>query len=112
MPMNRKELVAAVAAQSGLQPEQADAALRSLSEVITAVVAGGDQVTIPGFIKFDSVARPEREGRNPSTGEPMHIAASTAVRATPLTAFKTAVKDPSQAPKLASGVRVGAANGS
>jgi len=38
------------------------------------------KVTLPGFGTFSVTARPEREGRNPSTGQPMTISASNAVK--------------------------------
>ena len=102
--MNRRELVNAVAAHGGLEPKQVDAALRSLTDVITAVVAKGEPVQISGFAKFAKVERAARMGRNPATGEPVKIKASKKARITPLKAFKDAVMTPSQAPKLAKGV--------
>ena len=102
--MNRRELVNAVAAHGGLEPRQVDSTLRSLTDVITAVVAKGEPVQISGFAKFAKVERAARMGRNPATGEPVKIKASKKARITPLKAFKDAVMTPSQAPKLAKGV--------
>ena len=102
--MNRRELVNAVAAHGGLEPKQVDATLRSLTDVVTAVVAKGEPVQISGFAKFAKVERAARMGRNPATGEPVKIKASKKARITPLKAFKDAVMTPSQAPKLAKGV--------
>ena len=102
--MNRRELVNAVAAHGGLEPKQVDATLRSLTDVITAVVSKGEPVQISGFAKFAKVERAARMGRNPATGEPVKIKASKKARITPLKAFKDAVMTPSQAPKLAKGV--------
>lgn len=102
--MNRRELVKAVATHAGLEPRQADAAVRSLTEVITAVVAKGEPVSISGFAKFAKVERPARMGRNPATGEPVRIKASKKARITPLKGFKDAVMKPSQAPKLSKAV--------
>lgn len=61
--MNRKELVNAVAAQTGLEPRDVDKALRGTTEVIEAVAAKGEQVTISGFAKFARVDRPARMAR-------------------------------------------------
>ncbi len=102
--MNRRELVKVVAAHGGLDAKQVDATLRNLTEVITAVVAKGEPVSITGFAKFAKVDRPARMGRNPATGERLRIKASKKARITPLKAFKDAVMTPRQAPKLARGV--------
>ena len=102
--MNRRELVNAVAAQSGMEAKQVDALLRSFTDVVTAVVSKGEPVAISGFCKFAKVERAARMGRNPATGEPVKIKASKKARITPLKGFKDAVMTPSQAPKLASGV--------
>ncbi|MDP9020830.1 MAG: HU family DNA-binding protein [Actinomycetota bacterium] len=102
--MNRRELVKVVAAHGDLDTKQVDATLRTLTEVITAVVAKGEPVNISGFAKFAKVERPARAGRNPATGEPIRIKASKKARITPLKGFKEAVMSPRQAPKLARGV--------
>ena len=102
--MNRRELVNAVAAQSGTDSKQVDAVLRSFTDVVTAVVSKGEPVAISGFCKFSKVERAARMGRNPATGEPVKIKASKKARITPLKGFKDAVMTPSQAPKLAAGV--------
>lgn len=102
--MNRRELVKTVAAHGDLDAKQVDSTVKSLTDVITAVVAKGEPVSIPGFAKFAKVERPARMGRNPGTGEAIKIKASKKARITPLKGFKDAVMSPSQAPKLAKGV--------
>jgi DNA-binding protein HU-beta len=101
--MNRRDLVKVVAAHGELDAKQVDATLRNLTEVITAVVAKGEPVTISGFAKFAKIDRPARMGRNPATGESIKIKASKKARITPLKGFKDAVMSPRQAPKLARG---------
>ncbi len=102
--MNRRDLVKVVAAHGELDAKQVDATLRNLTEVITAVVAKGEPVTISGFAKFAKVDRPARMGRNPATGEAIRIKAKKSTRITPLKGFKDAVMTPRLAPKLARGV--------
>lgn len=102
--MNRKELVAAVAAHTGLDARDVDKALRGTTEVIEAVAAKGEQVTIMGFAKFARVDRPARMARNPATGAAVKVKASKKAKITPLKGFKDAVMSPSAAPKLAKGV--------
>jgi len=102
--LNRSQLVKAVAAHTGQDPKTVDAAIRGLTEVITAVNAKGEPVAISGFAKFARVDRPARMGRNPATGAPVKIKASKKARITALKAYKDAVMTPSAAPKLAKGV--------
>jgi DNA-binding protein HU-beta len=102
--MNRRDLVKAVAAQTGLDTKTADTALKGFTDVVTAVVSKGEPVAISGFAKFAKVERPARMGRNPATGEPIKIKASKKARITPLKGFKDAVMTPTQAPRLNKGV--------
>ena len=102
--MNRKELVTAVAAHTGLEPRAVDAALKGTVEVIEAVAASGEQITISGFAKFARVDRPARMARNPATGAPVKVKASKKAKITPLKGFKDAVMTKAAAPKLAKGV--------
>ncbi len=102
--MNRKELVGAVAAHTGMEPREVDKALKGMTEVIEAVAAKGEQVTISGFAKFARVDRPARMARNPATGAPVKVKASKKAKITPLKGFKDAVMSASAAPKLAKGV--------
>lgn len=102
--MNRRDLVKAVAAHTGLEGRHIDNALKGFQDVVTAVVSKGEAVSISGFAKFAKVERAARMGRNPATGEPIRIKASKKVRVTPMKAFKDAVMSPGLAPKLAKGV--------
>ncbi len=102
--MNRKELVNAVAVHTGLEARDVDKALKGMTEVIEAVAAKGEQVTISGFAKFARVDRPARMARNPATGEPVKVKASKKAKITPLKGFKDSVMSASAAPKLAKGV--------
>jgi len=102
--MNRKELVTAVAAHTGLDARDVDRALRGTTEVIEAVAAKGEQVTIMGFAKFARVDKPARMARNPATGAAVKVKASKKAKITALKGFKDAVMSPSAAPKLAKGV--------
>jgi DNA-binding protein HU-beta len=109
--MNRRELVKVVSAHGELDAKQVDATLRNFTDVITAIVAKGEPVTISGFAKFAKVDRPARMGRNPATGEAIRIKAKKSTRITPLKGFKDAVMTPSQAPKLARGAWTPSADG-
>jgi DNA-binding protein HU-beta len=102
--VNRRELLNATAAHTGIDPKTVDQVLKGLTEVITAVNAKGEPVAISGFAKFARVDRAARMGRNPATGEPVKIKASKKAKITPLKAYKEGVMSATAAPKLAKGV--------
>src|SRR5258708_16876233 len=102
--MSRRELVAAVAAHTGMEKKAVESTLTGFTDVVTAVVATGEPVVLSGWAKFARVERAARMGRNPQTGEPVKIKASKKARITPLKGFKDSVMLPSGAPKLAKGV--------
>jgi DNA-binding protein HU-beta len=88
--MNRRELVLALAERLDTDRKTADAALTAVVDEITAQVAKGETVSLPGFAKFARIDRPARMGRNPATGETIKIAAKRVAKITPLKAFKDA----------------------
>ncbi|MEG8023250.1 HU family DNA-binding protein [Sphingomonas aerolata] len=74
--MNIGELAKGVAATTGTSEADAKKTVTAVFDQIAAAAAKGEEVTISGFGKFAVKDRPEREGRNPATGETMTIAAS------------------------------------
>ena len=103
-PMNKRELAKAVAVQADVELKTVIGVIDGFTDVVTAVVAKGVTISIPGFAKFVKVDRPARMGRNPATGEAIRIKASKKARITPVKAFKDAVLAPAKAPKLVKGV--------
>ncbi|MBP7900571.1 MAG: HU family DNA-binding protein [Gammaproteobacteria bacterium] len=89
--MNKTELVAAIASESGLTKVQAQKALDAAIDAISGAMAGGDSVTLIGFGTFKVSERAERMGRNPQTGKEMKIAASKLPRFVPGKGLKDAV---------------------
>lgn len=75
--MNKNELIGAVAESSGLSRNDATKAVEGLFDTITAVLAKGDEVRLVGFGTFSVTRRKSSTGRNPRTGEPMTIKASS-----------------------------------
>ena len=74
--MNKTELVAHIAEAADLSKADATRALDAMMESITEALKDGDEVTLIGFGTFKVNERAAREGRNPRTGETIHIAAS------------------------------------
>jgi DNA-binding protein HU-beta len=76
--MNKTELVAAIAEKADLTKKEADAALKACLDTITEELGKGNNIQLVGFGTFEVSERAAREGRNPHTGEPMHIPAAKA----------------------------------
>jgi len=89
--LNKDALVQAVAEAAGTSKSDADSVIKATVEAITAAVAGGDKVVIPGLGTFEPRDRAAREGRNPQSGETIQIAATTVPGFKAATAFKNSV---------------------
>ncbi|MBP8714497.1 MAG: HU family DNA-binding protein [Lachnospiraceae bacterium] len=76
--MNKTELVAAMAEQTGLTKKDAEAALKAFTDTVSKQLKKGDKVQLVGFGTFEVTKRAAREGRNPQTGKAMKIKASKA----------------------------------
>jgi len=74
--MNKKELVAAIAAKADLSKKDAEAAVDAFTAVVEEELKNGGKVQLVGFGTFEVAERAAREGRNPRTNETITIAAS------------------------------------
>jgi DNA-binding protein HU-beta len=90
-PMNKAELVNAVADKAGVTKKQADEILGATIDTIIETVSKGDKVTLVGFGSFEPRARKAREGRNPKTGKALKIPATTVPAFSAGKVFKDAV---------------------
>ena len=86
--MNINELAKGVAQTTGSSEADAKAAIAAVFEQIACAAAKGDEISIAGFGKFVVKDRPERQGRNPATGEALTIAASKKVSFAPAKGLK------------------------
>ena len=93
--MNRTELIAAMAKKMGdsATKKEAEAALKAFVDVVTEELAKKEKIQLVGFGTFETSVRPEREGRNPRTGETMKIAESVVPKFKPGKALKDAVNN-------------------
>ena len=90
--MTLDELNSEVATATGMtKANAAKATAAFLHGIQEALKKGADKVSITGFGVFETVERPEREGRNPQTGASIKIAASKAVKFKPGKGLKDAV---------------------
>lgn len=74
--MNKNDLVASVASDSGLSKADATKAVDAVLDAITSSLKGGTEVRLVGFGTFSVSRRQATTGRNPRTGETIQIAAS------------------------------------
>lgn len=90
--LNKSELVAAVAAESGQSQAAVNDVLDAFFSTVSGSVAKGVKVSIPGWVAFEQTSRAARTGRNPQTGETIQIAASKGVKISAGSKLKAAVK--------------------
>ena len=92
-PMTKTQLIAALSEEMGTDKKTAGAALDAVAAIVTREVASGGAITLPGLGKMACRARPERQVRNPATGETMTKAADKQVKFTIAKALKDSVND-------------------
>ncbi|KFN04655.1 HU family DNA-binding protein [Bacillus clarus] len=71
--MNKTELIKKVAEQASLSQKDASASVQAVMDQITQSLQNGESVQLIGFGTFEVRERSARTGRNPQTGEEMHI---------------------------------------
>jgi DNA-binding protein HU-beta len=76
--MNKSDLVEHVVSVTGISKKDSEKAVSAVFDGIARALANGDRVQLVGFGTFEVRQRQAREGRNPSTGEKITIAASKA----------------------------------
>jgi DNA-binding protein HU-beta len=90
--MNKQDLLAKVAKDTGLSKAAAAGAIESAIDGITKALKKGDSITFVGFGTFKTSQRKARTARNPQTGAPIKIKARRVVRFTAGKALKNTVK--------------------
>lgn len=69
--MNKTQFIAAVAGRSGFAEKETRQVLEEVLAQIAETTALGDKVSLPGFGTFLGKDVPQRQMRNPATGEPL-----------------------------------------
>lgn len=90
--MTRADLVVSMAAAAGWSKAAADRALRALLASIKTSLKRGQPVTLVGFGTFTVNRRKPRHGKNPRTGQPMHVPGGKTPRFKPSKEMKRAVR--------------------
>ena len=86
--MNTADLIERVAAEHDVAKDHARKIIDSALAAITTAAASNEEVALAGFGRFKVADRPERQGRNPATGEPITIAVSKKPSFTPAKALR------------------------
>ncbi len=86
--MNNADLADKIAATSGLTKADAKKVVDGVFAAIADAAAAGEEVSLNGFGKFKVKDTPAREGRNPSTGATIQIAAAKKLGFSPAKAVK------------------------
>ena len=95
--MNKRDLIDAISGRLG-DKKSATEALNAVLETIQSAVANGDKVAITGFGVFEKSERPARTARNPATGDPIQVAASSVPKFRAGADFKALVNGAKSAP--------------
>ena len=89
--MNKKEFIAKLAQQEGIEKKQAEKCVNATLSVLTDALIAGERVQFVGFGAFEVRARAEKKVRNPQTGEELMAAATKVPVFKPGKALKEAV---------------------
>lgn len=86
--MNNSDLADTIAASADISRADARKIVDAVFVAVADAAAKGEEVSLNGFGKFKVKDSPEREGRNPATGEAMTIKASKKLTFTAAKAVK------------------------
>lgn len=86
--MNNADLAEQISAEHGLTKADAKKIVDGVFAAIGDAAAKGEEISLPGFGKFKVKDSPAREGRNPSSGATIQIAASKKLTFTAAKAIK------------------------
>src|SRR5215218_11153353 len=99
-PVNKSQLVDALAARYEGNRKAAQHALESVLDTITREVAKGEKVAITGFGSFEKRVRNARTVRNPQTGQSMRSKKKAVPKFTPGADLKNVISGAKKLPKL------------
>jgi len=86
--MTKAELIDAIAKQADVSKVDAEKTVGAFFDIVVDAAKKGDKIAWPGFGSFSTSKSAARTGRNPQTGEPVKIAASTRMKFTSSSTLK------------------------
>ena len=90
--MNKRDLIARIARDTGATKSSAAAAVDALLDTMTHALKKGEAITFVGFGTFKTSLRRARMAKNPRTGDAIKIPKRRVVRFTAGKALKSAVR--------------------
>lgn len=84
-------MVTKIAEKTSVDKKNVEAVLSAFMDIVTETLTAGDKVSLVGFGAFEVSERAAREGRNPATGESIHIGPSKSPKFKPSKNLKEAV---------------------
>lgn len=87
--MNKTEFINTISAKTDIPMNVVKQVVNAYTDVILDTLAAGDKVSIANFGSYEIKVKPERQGFNPITKQPITIAESKS----PTLKFAKAVKD-------------------
>jgi len=81
--MNKTDLIKSIARSAQISKVAAEKGLNGMISTMSEAIEDGERVTLSGFGSFSIVERAPRIGRNPKTGESVHIPPRKAVKFRP-----------------------------
>jgi len=79
-PMNKAQLISAMAEKSGLSKVDSKKALEAFLGSVAETLKAGDKIALVGFGTFSVVQKAARTGINPATKMPIQIQAKKVVK--------------------------------
>lgn len=67
--MTKSDIINKIVEKTGLSKTDCESVIDIFADEVKNCLVKGDKLIIKGFIGFEVNERPEREGRNPKTGE-------------------------------------------
>ncbi|TVR06668.1 MAG: HU family DNA-binding protein [Salinarimonadaceae bacterium] len=89
--MSKAEIIKSVAQSTGMSQKSVATVVDETLHTITEFLKAGEEVKFVGFGSFSVKRRPDRIGRNPRTGQEVHIGAKDVVKFKPGTHLASAV---------------------
>lgn len=91
--MTRKELIERIVAKTHMSSGVAENFLEVICVIIQEGLLSKESILLPGLGKLDTKVRAARQGRNPKTGETIHIPSKTVADFKPSTRLKQLLKN-------------------
>lgn len=89
--MNKQQMIDAVAEETGQSKASVREVIEAFGLVAQQAMHEGQDVTLAGLGKLKPVEKAARTGRNPATGEPVHIEAKRVAKFAPSAELKAAI---------------------